>query len=60
MYDKLIGADALLLLTEWKEFRIPDWNIVKKSMNTPVILDGRNIYNRREMLENGFIYECIG
>ena len=60
MYDKLIGADALLLLTEWKEFRIPDWNIVKKSMNTTVILDGRNIYNRREMLENGFIYECIG
>ena len=60
MYDKLIGADALLLLTEWKEFRIPYWNIVKKSMNTPVILDGRNIYNRREMLENGFIYECIG
>ena len=60
MYDKLIGADALLLVTEWKEFRIPDWNIVKKSMNTPVILDGRNIYNRREMLENGFIYECIG
>ena len=43
MYDKLIGADALLLLTEWKEFRIPDWNIFKKSMNTPLILYVRNI-----------------
>jgi UDPglucose 6-dehydrogenase len=59
MYDAVNGADALLLLTEWKEFRLPAWDVVKKAMNTPIVLDGRNIYDKNEMRENGFIYECI-
>jgi UDPglucose 6-dehydrogenase len=59
MYDAALDADALLLLTEWKEFRLPSWNVLKRTMNTPVILDGRNIYDKKEMKENGFMYECI-
>ena len=60
MYDAVLDADALLLVTEWKQFRLPGWGVVKKSMNTPLIIDGRNIYDRRELLENGFEYYCIG
>ena len=59
MYDAALDADALLLLTEWKEFRLPSWNVLKKAMNTPILLDGRNIYNKKEMKEYGFIYECV-
>jgi UDPglucose 6-dehydrogenase len=59
MYDAASGADALLLLTEWKEFRLPSWNVLKKTMNAPVVLDGRNIYDKKEMLENGFLYVGI-
>ena len=59
MYDAALDADALLLLTEWKEFRLPSWNVLKKAMNTPILLDGRNIYNKKEMKEQGFIYDCI-
>jgi UDPglucose 6-dehydrogenase len=60
MYDAALDADALMLLTEWKEFRLPSWNVLKKTMNTtPVLLDGRNIYDKKEMKENGFIYDCI-
>jgi UDPglucose 6-dehydrogenase len=59
MYDAALEADALLLLTEWKEFRLPSWNVLKRAMNCCIILDGRNIYDKREMKENGFIYECI-
>ena len=59
MYDAALDADALLLLTEWKEFRLPSWKVLKKTMNTPILLDGRNIYNKKEMKEHGFIYECI-
>jgi UDPglucose 6-dehydrogenase len=59
MYDAALDADALLLLTEWKEFRLPSWNVLKRTMNNPVILDGRNIYDKKEMQDNGFIYECI-
>jgi UDPglucose 6-dehydrogenase len=59
MYDAALDADALLLLTEWKEFRLPSWKVLIKTMNTPVLLDGRNIYNKKEMKELGFIYECI-
>lgn len=60
MYDVVLNADALMLLTEWKQFRLPSWGVVMKSMNTPLIIDGRNIYDMREMLENGIIYYCIG
>jgi len=59
MYDAALDADALLLLTEWKEFRLPSWKVLKKTMNTPILLDGRNIYSKKEMKEHGFIYECI-
>jgi len=59
MYDAAADADALLLLTEWKEFRLPSWNVLKKTMNSPVVLDGRNIYDKKEMEQNGFMYECI-
>jgi UDPglucose 6-dehydrogenase len=59
MYDAALDSDALFLLTEWKEFRLPSWNVLKRTMNNPVILDGRNIYDKKEMKENGFIYDCI-
>ena len=59
MYDAALDADALLLLTEWKEFRLPSWNVLKRTMKSPVIIDGRNIYDKKEMTEQGFIYECI-
>lgn len=60
MYDAVKGADALLLVTEWKEFRLPVWRIIKKAMRRPIILDGRNIYDKKELEEQGFIYHCIG
>lgn len=60
MYDAALDADVLLLLTEWNEFRLPSWEVVKKSMNRPLVLDGRNIYDRKEMKERGFSYHCIG
>lgn len=59
-YEALINADALLLATEWKEFRIPNLNVMKKLMRRPVIFDGRNIYDAVEMKNNGFKYFCIG
>jgi UDPglucose 6-dehydrogenase len=59
MYDAALDADAILLVTEWKEFRLPSWNVLKKTMNTPILLDGRNIYDKKEMKGNGFIYACI-
>ena len=55
-----IDADALLLVTEWSEFRLPDWEQVKRNMKNHVIFDGRNIYNAEEMTERGFTYYGIG
>ncbi len=60
MYDAVSDADALLLLTEWKLFRLPSWGLIAKVMNTPLVIDGRNIYDAEEMKNNGFIYYCIG
>ena len=60
MYDALLDADALMLVTEWKEFRLPAWGVVKKTMKQPVILDGRNIYDATELQDLGFVYRCIG
>ena len=60
IYEAVIDADALLLVTEWKEFRMPSWSVIKKLMATPLILDGRNIYDKEELEEAGFIYHCIG
>lgn len=60
MYDALLDADALMLVTEWKKFRLPAWGVVKKTMKQPVILDGRNIYDVKELQDLGFVYHCIG
>lgn len=60
MYDVLSGADALLMLTEWKEFRMPDWREVKRAMRRAVVFDGRNIYDGRELKEYGIEYYRIG
>ena len=60
MYDAVLDADVLMLITEWKEFRLPSWAVVKKTMNQQIVLDGRNIYDKIEMDELGFIYSCIG
>lgn len=59
-YEAVIDADALMLITEWKEFRVPSWEVLKKTMKQFVILDGRNIYDRKELKEFGFDYSCIG
>lgn len=59
-YECVVDADALLVVTEWKEFRIPSWDILNKVMNTPLIIDGRNIYDKQEMKEYGFQYYSIG
>ena len=60
MYDATLNADALLLLTEWKQFRLPSWGVVKKLMRQPLIMDGRNIYDIEELKAAGFEYHCIG
>ena len=59
MYDAALDADALCLLTEWKEFRLPAWGVLKKTMKTPTIVDGRNIYDKKELESYGFVYDCI-
>lgn len=60
MYDAVEGSEALLLLTEWKQFRLPDWQKVKDRMKRPLLIDGRNIFDAQEMKELGFDYHCIG
>lgn len=60
MYEALKDSDALLLITEWKQFRMPDWNKIKELMKMRAIVDGRNIYERKEVESNGFIYAAIG
>lgn len=59
-YEALIEADALAMVTEWPEFRFPNFNVMKKLLNAPVVFDGRNIYDRAELKRNGFDYFCIG
>ncbi len=59
-YEALIEADCLAVLTEWPEFKIPNFNIVNKLLNTAAIFDGRNIYDTDEMKKLGFDYFCIG
>ena len=60
MYDTVTDADALLLVTEWKEFRLPSWSVVERLMRTPVLFDGRNIYDRNDFKESRITYYCIG
>ena len=60
MYDAADGADVFALMTEWRQFRMPSWNVVKKVMTGNVIIDGRNIYDGNELEDMGFTYYCIG
>lgn len=60
MYDAVLDADALLLLTEWKEFRLPTWAVIRKAMKNALVIDGRNIFDIEDLEENGFEYHCIG
>jgi UDPglucose 6-dehydrogenase len=59
-YETLIDADCVAILTEWPEFKFPNFKIIKKLLNTPAVFDGRNIYDKNEMKQNGFSYFCIG
>ena len=60
MYDAVLDADALLLLTEWKEFRLPSWEVIGKAMKRKLVIDGRNIFDADEMKALSFEYHCIG
>lgn len=60
IYDSVLDADAIILVTEWNEFRMPSWAAIKKIVKTPVVFDGRNIYNRKDIEQAGFDYFCIG
>lgn len=60
IYDAALNAEAIMVVTEWKEFRLPSWGVIKKAMKGALILDGRNIYDKQDMLEAGFVYEAIG
>lgn len=60
IYDAALGADALLVLTEWKQFRLPSWEVVRRSMNHPAVFDGRNIYSPDDLRSLGFYYTSIG
>jgi len=60
MYDAADGADVFALMTEWRQFRMPSWNVIQKVMTGNVIVDGRNIYDRQELEGLGFVYTRIG
>ena len=60
MYDAVLDADALLMVTEWKEFRLPSWGVLKKTMKQAVVIDGRNIYDKQDLQEQKIDYICIG
>ena len=58
--ETLQGADALIIVTEWREFRSPDFDEIKASLRAPVIFDGRNLYDPAQMARSGFSYYAIG
>ena len=60
MYDASDGADVFALMTEWRQFRMPSWNVIKKVMSGNIVVDGRNIYDRSELEGLGFVYTRIG
>ena len=60
MYEAIVDADALAMMTEWKQFRLPSWELVRRAMKGRVIVDGRNIYDPSEVADEGFAYHCIG
>ena len=59
-YDAAKDADAICLVTEWQEFRLPNWEFIKQNMHTPIVIDGRNIYDKKELINLGFKYLGIG
>ena len=59
-YGALEGADALAIVTEWQEFRRPDFEVMKRLLRSPVVVDGRNLYEPRTMTGLGFTYYAIG
>ena len=59
-YDAAKDADAICLVTEWQEFRLPNWEFIKQNMHTPLVIDGRNIYDKKELINLGFTYLGIG
>lgn len=60
MYDALKGADAMVVVTEWQEFKVPKFTYIEKALKAKVIFDGRNIYSPDQMKEFGYTYYCIG
>ncbi len=60
MYEPLIDADALVIVTDWKQFRVPSWPVLRKTMKGRIIIDGRNMYDTQEVTGEGFIYRRIG
>ena len=60
IYDASVEADAIMVVTEWKEFRLPSWKAISKLVKSPIVLDGRNIYEKSDLEENGFVYYSIG
>jgi UDPglucose 6-dehydrogenase len=60
MYDAAKGADALMLVTEWKELRMPNMETLQRQMRGRLVLDGRNILDAEELHQAGFEYHCIG
>lgn len=60
MYEATIGADAIAVVTEWNEFRLPNYKVLNKLMNQKLVFDGRNIFEPEELNENGFTYFSIG
>jgi UDPglucose 6-dehydrogenase len=60
MYDAVVDADALALLTEWKQFRLPSWTVIERSMKGKTVIDGRNIYNPTDLAETQLELHAIG
>ena len=60
MYEVCIDADALVIVTDWKQFRVPSWAVLRKTMRGRLIVDGRNLYEPDEAREEGFTYKRIG
>lgn len=60
MYDACIDADALVIVTDWKQFRVPSWAVLRKTMKNRLIIDGRNLYDPEEAAQEGFVYNRIG
>jgi UDPglucose 6-dehydrogenase len=59
-YDALKGADCLAIVTEWNEFRRPDFSRMRTLMRSPIVFDGRNLFTPEQMKQNGFTYYSIG